>query len=894
MSPTYRRILPTTAFLAAAAVVLAGCADSTGTAGAPPSEDELVATTDPASGPVENVTWMLQAEPATLDSDIDAGDVEDAVIANLCERLFQLQPDFTFEQAAGQADYLAALGVSHAYLSPVLAPAPGSTHGYDVVSHEYLNEELGGGEGFDRLTGALREVGLGAVVDVVPNHMATPTPAWLNHPWWLLLRDGQQSDHAHWFDVDWTVEDGKVLLPVLGQPLEAALDAGELAMARDGGHLRDEAVVRYFDHEFPVRPGTEELSLPDLLAAQHYRLCDWREGRTRLNYRRFFDVTTLAAIRVEERDVFDHSHRLLLEQLRAGTVDGLRIDHPDGLADPAGYLDWLADATGDAWVVAEKILEGDEQLPGDWRCAGTTGYDTLLRVGGVFVDPEGAQPLTDLLTRLVGEPQDLEAMVREAKRQVVTEVLPAEVNRLMRLVARVLPGEDQASMRRALEALLVAVDRYRAYLRPGVVPGPEPLEVLARAQAEAAGEVASADRHSVAVLARLARGGRLPQAVIAEEAAAVEFRVRFQQTCGPVMAKGIEDTTFYRYARLTSLNEVGGDPGRLGIDPAELHEFAHRQLATWPTTMTTLTTHDTKRSEDVRARLAVLSELPDEWADWLTSARALASRHLDAVLDPATEYLLWQAAVGTWPISRERLQTYATKAVREAKQHSTWTDPDEAYESAVTRFVDGVTGDVRLGEHLEEWTTRTADAFRANVLGQKLLQLLVPGVPDVYQGSELVDLRLVDPDNRGVVDFAPRRDRLSRLDAGEAPRDLDDEKLLVTSRALRLRRDHPEWFTGPHATYAAVPGSSPHLLAVARGDDDGPQVVAVVTRLAARLAASGGWDGASLDLPPGSWRDLLTGRVATNGAGAAGGPSVPVGGLLAELPVALLVRDAGE
>jgi (1->4)-alpha-D-glucan 1-alpha-D-glucosylmutase len=803
-----------------------------------------------------------------------------------------VQPAFTFEQAAEQADYLARLGVSHAYLSPVLQASPGSTHGYDVVSHEFLSEEAGGAPGFDTLSRALRRHGLGMVVDVVPNHMTTPTPAWLTHPRWLLLRDGRQSDHAHRFDADWDAEDGHVLVPVLGESLDTVLAAGELALAKDGGRHGDETVLTYYDHVFPVRPGTENLDLPELVAAQWYRLCHWREGGTRLNYRRFFDVTTLAAVRVEDDDVFDHSHRLLLEEFRAGTIDGFRIDHPDGLASPDGYLARLADATGDAWVVAEKILEGHEELPSDWRCAGTTGYDTLLRVQQVFVDPEGAGPLTDLLSERAGEEQDLASMVASAKEQVVAEVQSAEVNRLMRLVERVLPDEDQAALRRALGALLVSMDRYRAYLVPGQAPDPSQLQVLAHAEARAAVLVADEDRDAVALIGQLAAGGSLPQASSDSTEAQREFLVRFQQTCGPVMAKAVEDTAFYRYARLTALNEVGGDPARVGIDPADLHAFAERQLASWPTTMTTLSTHDTKRSEDVRARLAALSELPWQWRAWVDRARDLvdlAAPERSVGVDGATEYLLWQTVVGAWPISTARLQAYATKAVREAKLHTAWIDPNDTYESAVSAWVETVTTDPAVGAHVDDWVARTAASARATILGQKLLQLVLPGVPDVYQGTELVDLTLVDPDNRRPVDFGPRRERLARLDGlrpGERAGDLDDEKLLVTSRALRLRRDHPEWFTGPEATYAAVPATSAHALAVGRGDSAGVHVVAVVTRLSERLAASGGWGDAAVAVPPGAWHEVLTGRDLTVEAEE----GWPLADLLRDLPVALLVR----
>ncbi|NYG07994.1 (1-_4)-alpha-D-glucan 1-alpha-D-glucosylmutase [Phycicoccus badiiscoriae] len=798
----------------------------------------------------------------------------------------QVQPDFTFGDAADQADYLAALGISHVYLSPILAAAPGSVHGYDVVSHEFLNEELGGSAGFDRLTTQLRTLGLGAVVDVVPNHMTTPTPASLNHPWWFLLRDGRESDHAHWFDVDWEAEDGRVLVPVLGQPLESALAAGELTVETGVGPHGHETVLRYYDHVFPVRPGTESLELPELVAAQHYRLCDWREGGSRLNYRRFFDVTTLAAVRVEDDDVFDHTHRLLLEEFRVGTIDGFRIDHPDGLADPGRYLARLADATGDAWVVAEKILEGDEQLPDDWRCAGTTGYDTLLRVQQVFVDRAGEQPLTELLTELGGEQADLHELVSAAKEQVVAHVQEAEVNRLMRLAGRILVGEDQDALRRGLEALLVSMDRYRAYLVPGRAPAPDQLAVLAHAEARAAVLLPEHDRDALAMVGQLAAGGHLPGAQPDTRGAQREFVVRFQQTCGPVMAKGIEDTAFYRYPRLTGLNEVGGDPGHLGVVPDELHAFASRQLATWPTTMTTASTHDTKRSEDVRARLSVVSELPQEWAQWVREARDLAAPHRGTLLDGPTEYLLWQTVVGAWPISTSRLQAYATKAVREAKQHTTWTAPDPGYEADVAAFVEAMTTDPAVTDHVGRWVERTAPAARVNTLGQKLLQLVLPGVPDVYQGTELVDLSLVDPDNRRPVDYASRRARLARLDGGDLPRDLDDEKLLLTSRALRLRHAHPEWFTGDHATYAAVPTSSEHALAVGRGDGEGVHVVTVVTRLSEGLRSAGGWGAATVTLPDGDWVDLLapgSDRPPLSG-------EVELEGLLRALPVALLVR----
>jgi (1->4)-alpha-D-glucan 1-alpha-D-glucosylmutase len=808
----------------------------------------------------------------------------------------QVHAEFGFDDAAAQAAYLASLGVTHLYLSPVLQPAPGSRHGYDVVDHTRLNEEAGGRPAFDRLVAAAHEAGLGVVVDAVPNHMTVPTPTHLNRQLWEVLRDGQGSAFAHWFDVDWEAEDGRLLMPVLGGPLDTVLADGELSVAADGGAGADEPVLRYYDHEFPLRPGTEALPVEEAVGAQHYRLADWREAATRLNYRRFFDVTTLIAVRVEDPDVFDATHALLLELQRAGAVDGLRIDHPDGLADPGGYLARLADATGDAWVVAEKILEGHEELPASWRCAGTTGYDALLRLQQVLTDGRGAATLDRLWAERAPGQEDLTPVVLDAKRLVVDRVQGAEVHRLLRLVERLGTSADPAAVHRALGALLVAMDRYRAYLVPGEGRDPDQLAVLDAARDRAAALLDPADRSALDEVHGLVRGDGAadaqgaPPGEPADTARADvqrELMVRFQQTCGPVMAKGIEDTAFYRWFRQSGANEVGGDPAELALDPGGFHDHAAERLAAWPLTMTTLTTHDTKRAEDVRARLAALSERADAWADWVAEAERLVAGVRGPFVDRPTEYLLWQTLVGAWPLTGERLEEYLLKAVREAKVHTAWVDGDPAYEEQVVALGRAALGDPAVVAHVGLWLEATAASTRAFTLGQKLLQLTMPGVPDVYQGTELTLHALVDPDNRRPVDYAERAARLARLDGGSSPADLDDEKLLVTSRALRLRRDHPGWFVGEQATYAGLAGGSPHVVALARGDADGPAVLAAVTRAAGTLAESGGWGDARLSVPEGTWRDVLTGADVRAGA-----DGVPLADLLTTLPVALLERTA--
>ncbi|GAB4067386.1 malto-oligosyltrehalose synthase [Angustibacter speluncae] len=821
----------------------------------------------------------------------------------------QVNADQTFADVARAAPYLASLGVTHAYLSPVLAAAPGSTHGYDVLDHSRLSPEAGGREAFDAMVSALREHGLGVVADVVPNHMVVPVPVRLNSQLWSVLREGPHSPFASWFDIDWgatrltslQVEPGdegvrSILMPVLGARIGQVLAEGDLVLDATG----DEPVLRYHEHEFPVRPGTEHLPLAELVDRQWYRLAHWKVGDSELNYRRFFDVGTLAAVRVEDPDVFEATHRLLVDLVADGSLDGLRIDHPDGLADPRQYLRRLAEATGGSWVVVEKILEGEEPLPDDWPCAGTTGYDALLRVGGLFVHPSAAGALQATWSQFAGDDPDLlrdmHHVVELAKHEVVRGGLYAEVHRLVELLVGITSADIRLRdhTRRGLEAvvtaLLVAFDRYRAYVVPGEQAPPAQVEVVRHA-ADLARERLPDDLHeTLDLVVDLVLGHEAGSAGRSGDADRAELVVRFQQTCGPVMAKGIEDTAYYRSFRLLALNEVGGDPDRFGVSPEQVHAWAERQLTHWPTAMTTLSTHDTKRAEDARARLAVLSEVPGLWDESVRAWHAASADVRSPLLDGPTEYLVWQTLIATWdhvadePISSERLLTYLTKAVREAKVRTTWTAVDEPYEQAVAAFATGVLGSADLVDGVRAFVAATADLVRVGVLGQKLVQLTTAGVPDVYQGTELVESSLVDPDNRRPVDLVDRGARLERLDAGQAPRGLDEEKLLVTSRALRLRRDHPEAFVGTGAGYAPLPTTTGHVVAFTRTDDGGPRVVTLATRLAKELDDLGGWGEHTVALPEGRWHDLLTGRDVDGGA------PVRLGELLTALPVALLVR----
>jgi (1->4)-alpha-D-glucan 1-alpha-D-glucosylmutase len=775
----------------------------------------------------------------------------------------QLHAGFTFADAESVAPYLADLGVTHLYLSPVLQAVPGSLHGYDVLDHTRISEELGGLDGLLSLAGTARENGLGLVVDVVPNHMALVAPESANAPLWDVLTHGRDAEHAHWFDVDWEALDGRIGLPVLWESLDEVLAKEDLRLGEENG----ERVLRYHDHVFPVAEGTWDgdpnAEVTAVLEAQHYRLSGWRERDEVLNYRRFFDVDSLVAVRVEHPDVFEHTHRLLLDLNHRGVVEGFRIDHPDGLADPEGYLTRLREASrpGTAiWV--EKILEGDEVLPA-WPCEGTTGYDAIKAVSAALADRATAPALTAAWEATGGEPC-IAVVLAASKRLIVDEVLVPERRRMVRRAQEMLPDADPDRLAEAVVELLVGCTVYRAYVRPG-----EAADELARRRFEDAYRIAGAARPDLkAELQQL-----VDAAVEPTDEAAHDFSIRLQQTWGPVMAKGIEDTAFYRWHRLAALNEVGGDPELLDdASPEQMHAWAAHQHEHWPLGMLALSTHDTKRSEDVRARLLAVAGDAETW-QVLSDAFAEAAR--EHGVDAPTAHLVWQTLVGVGEVDDERLTSYLTKAMRESKEHTSWLDPDPEYEGRVLDLARAANRHGRLQALVRTAVDRNRDAVRAVVLAQKLLQLTLPGVPDTYQGCELVNLSLVDPDNRRPVDYEERRERLNRLRT-EPPRDLADEKLLVTHRALALRKQLRDSFGG-HGAYQPLTGTSGHLAGFLRGGE----VAVLVTRSPQRLHAGGGWDQESVDLPEGLWRDELTGSMYGGGHNACAD-------LFADYPVALL------
>jgi (1->4)-alpha-D-glucan 1-alpha-D-glucosylmutase len=879
----------------------------------------------------------------------------------------QLHKDFTFDDATRIADYLRGLGISHVYCSPYLQASPGSMHGYDVVSHQRVNAELGGAEGHERFCKKLGELGLGQVLDIVPNHMSLGKE---NRYWWDVLENGTSSRYASFFDIDWQPQEerlrDKVLVPILGDQYGKVLQNGGIKVLRRGNRFqvecsaetlptsptslpvilsraaeyaksdtlsflaasfgrlpqpeyvdrrtilarhRDKVVLfdlleRLSKEEHGVWEAIDQSvaelngnldAMDDFLTQQNYRLAYWKTADQQLSYRRFFDVNSLIGLRVEREYVFEETHALVLDWLKRGVLDGARVDHPDGLRDPLEYLKRLRDRAPDAWVVGEKILEPGEFLRESWPIQGTTGYDFLNVVAGVLVAPEGMAELTSVYGDFTSEITDFHSIAHEKKISVTQEGLGSDVNRLTSLFVEICEANrDQrdytrAEVRRAIREVAACFAIYRTY----VVPDRDEITDEDREQIAQATECAKQQRLDID--ADLFDFMRDVLTTVVKGKQESEFVLRFQQFTGPVMAKGVEDTAFYCYDRLTGMNEVGSDPGRNGLSVAEFHAYCEKMQATHPATMTTLSTHDTKRSDDVRARIAVLSEIPGRFNSaiqrWsrMNSAFRTGKRGSPAMPDRNTEYLYYQTLIGAWPLPIDRAQAYMLKAVREAKQQTSWVANNKEFEEALRMFIELTLNYAPFLRELQQFVARVQDAGRMNSLTQTLLKYTAPGVPDLYQGGELWDLSLVDPDNRRPVDYAVRKRFLCELkqmrgeDVGAQVMMRVDEglpKMWVIHRALELRRERPECF-GAEAEYTPleVDGAKhDHVIAYVRGED----VVTVAPRLTLKL--DGTWKDTIVVLPKGRWRNRLTG-------GAVGGGVITMKLLLKDFPVALLLRE---
>ncbi|UQN15449.1 malto-oligosyltrehalose synthase [Gulosibacter sp. ACHW.36C] len=768
----------------------------------------------------------------------------------------QLSSEFTLDDAARLVPYFVDLGVDWLYLSPILQSTEGSTHGYDVVDPSRVDEARGGREALVRLAEAAHEAGLGILVDIVPNHVGVAVPR-QNPWWWDVLQHGKGSRYAHFFDIDWPAGGGKLLLPVIGDadmPTEPGAPINGMSVDREAG------VLRYYDHEYPLAPGSaddESLGVRTVHDAQHYALVHWRRGDWSLNYRRFFTVTELAGVRVEEPEVWDAAHAEILSWVREGLVDGLRIDHVDGLRDPRGYLQRLREHAN-VYISVEKILEPGDQLQ-PWPIDGTTGYDALGEFERVLVDDEGRDDLDEQSASLSHEDvDDWQTLVHGAKRFVTDGPLHAEVRR----VARDLDGVAEPDERTvdAISEIAACFGVYRTYLPDGV----EHLEQAARDAADWRSDLADAIERVLGKLRDPANEGAL----------------RFQQTSGMIMAKAVEDRSFYRYSRLTSLNEVGGDPSVFAYSPERFHELQAERQDRWPHAQTALTTHDTKRSEDVRARLDALSEHPELWRDSLEQLLEIAP-----ISNPAFGNLLWQAIIGVWPASRERLYAYAEKAAREAGDHTTWTEINSGYEEELRAAIDAAFDHPAARAIVANLIEELRQPGWSNSLSMKALQLLGPGVPDVYQGTELWQHSLVDPDNRRPVPWLEQTAALSAILRGARPAfdesDLTGSvKLLLTVIGLRLRKGLPDRFTEYRPLHAHG-ASADHLIAVDRGG-----VVVLATRLPIDLERGGGWHDTRLQLPEGRWVDQIDGITYEGEVGVAH--------LLKHWPVAMLARSDRE
>jgi len=762
----------------------------------------------------------------------------------------QFNRDFRFVDALKLVDYLHDLGITDLYASPILKARPGSAHGYDVTDPTTLNPEIGTEEEFDELRRALQARGMGLILDIVPNHMAASS----DNPWWFdVLEKGEESAWAQFFDVDW--ESKRVLLPILARPYGETLENHELVVTMEGGRC----VLQYHEFKLPIAAGAEGLiadSVDRILSRQHYRLAYWRKAADSINYRRFFDISDLVSLRAERDDVFQATHEYVLKLVEQHKVTGLRIDHIDGLLDPAAYLARLPQT----YVVVEKILAGNERLPADWRTSGTTGYDFLNFVNGVFIDREGFGRLEEIYSEFTRSTKTRTELFREYKRKAMNQLFAGELNALVQQLlelaeddrhARDIPSEE---LKDAFIAVTASLPVYRTYINDD-------------------GQISETDLAHITDAITVAGKGPafdfLRRVLLIEpawyirhrKADYLEFVLQWQQFTGPVMAKGLEDTTFYVHNPLVSVNEVGGDCNGpevyFGVE--EFHRRNLDRRDRWPHTMNASSTHDTKRSEDVRARINVLSEIPDEWRRFLRRWKTAPA----GIPAPNELVLIYQSLIGAWPIESDRFKQYVIKALREGKAHTSWIDIDEDYERKALSFIDSLYSNRSFLRNFARLQKEVAYFGALSSLSQLVLKATSPGIPDFYRGTETWDFSLADPDNRRPVDFGLLKEMMQDLTERANPRRLLKQwpdgriKMYLTAKLLQFRRRHPRLFDeGEYIPLRVTGARADHVIAFARRFQNDWCLVAV-PRLCASLTRAGtpplgkkAWKDTRIEMPP--------------------------------------------
>jgi (1->4)-alpha-D-glucan 1-alpha-D-glucosylmutase len=858
----------------------------------------------------------------------------------------QFHRGFGFADAVPLVGYFAALGISHLYASPIMTARPGSMHGYDAVDPTRINPELGGEEEFRRLVAELRRHEMGVIIDIVPNHMAIGS----DNPWWMeVLAGGRTSRHAKFFDIDWDPVSlhlrGKVLLPVLGRPYGEALAAGELRLDCDA----DEPFIRYFDHKFPladadahvVRLGSTDAFDPasangrqhlhELLEEQYYRLAWWRLANDEINWRRFFDINELVALRVEVDEVFEAVHATVFSLYAQGLIDGVRVDHIDGLAQPGDYCRKLrarlrelevkrpaAAPKGRAFFVVEKILSRGEELRQAWATDGTTGYDFMNDVNALQHDSSGEQVFTELWEHISGRPGAFDAEEELARRQILNRSFSAQLEGAVRSIYLIAQSDlatrdiSWSAIRRCLTEILAHFPVYRIYARVEQAALAD-LNFLSRAVERAKKTCLPTDVWLVEKLGAWLVGRRMRAGDDLLQNVAL---ARFQQLSAPLCAKAVEDTAFYRYGRLISRNDVGFDVRQFSASPSAFHDTLQARAAAFPHTMLATATHDHKRGEDVRARLAVLSEFAAEWKNALVRWLEVSNPHcatIDGAAAPTKgdRAILFQTLVGAWPMTLTdtdkaglasfavRIAAWQQKALREAKLHTDWSAPNDAYESAAASFVDWLlSGSADLLKEVGDFARRLSPAGAVNGLAQMLIKLTAPGVCDIYQGREYWDLSLVDPDNRAAVDFALRQNKLATASLDELAGHWVDGRLkqYVLARTLAVKKNRPEIFSeGDYVPLEVIGRMSKRLVAFARVSGVS-STITVVSRLVGRLLTQNNglnvlpslWDDTVIKIPDviqGSFSDaFVPDRRLLIGA------EVRPGELFAALPIAFVAR----